>query len=589
MKKITYIISSLILLSFLSCKDENLPNASLDKWEVIDLQAMPQDEAVTVSWSVMNEIYPEGFYLQWEPTSSALVGGEMELENNTLSYLINDLVNDETYKFSVQAIYANNTRSGKVEVKARPISSRPAPTNLVGIPGDKKVTLQWLKPDNDALIEYKLSYSQGNQKVTISNDLEEYEVKNLINDTEYDFTLIALYPNGESEIVSTSTTPTSTPFDYLWSEVALKSGDFSGYTKTSNPVFSPDGRTLYLPTSTPNGHLFAVDVLTGVIKWVFSINEVTYGGGALVGPDGTIYQGSDKAIYAINPDGSQKWKVESTGAGAQARIRAFPTISSDGVLFMLSNSKIYALQSQDGSELWSKELPNNATTGSALLLGNNKLLYVGTNKGVFALKSQDGSSVWSNTTSVLNVTENGSMAIDGTTLYAALKGKAGVAAINTDDGNLKWNSQSQGDAYFPIVGKDGVVYHTEKSGNANVYALNPNGSNKWSKTIGASLNYGGLVLDDNGIIYGGTQGKLDGNYKMYAINTRNGEFEFINNSSQQIMAAFSLGPDKRVYYGTIGKSVSDRGSIQSYEANASLESQSWSIRGGDLQGTNRQK
>lgn len=74
---------------------------------------------------------------------------------------------------------------------------------------------------------------------------------------------------------------------------------------------------MYIPTSTPAGHLFALDVVSGEFKWVFAIDKITYGGGALVGPDGTIYQcvrdASIKNVYAINPNGTQKWSLQLDG------------------------------------------------------------------------------------------------------------------------------------------------------------------------------------------------------------------------------------------------------------------------------------
>lgn len=53
------------------------------------------------------------------------------------------------------------------------------------------------------------------------------------------------------------------------------------------------------------------------------------------------------------------------------------------------------------------------------------------------------------------------------------------------------------------------------------------------------------------------------------------------------MAGVTIGTDKRLYFGTIGSN--NIGSIKAVAINASPELSSWSMRGGDLQGTNRQK
>ena len=66
--------------------------------------------------------------------------------------------------------------------------------------------------------------------------------------------------------------------------------------------------------SSPAGHLFAIDVTTGNIKWVYGIDAITYGGGALIGDDGTIYQCVESKdidnVHAINSDGTKKWSIK---------------------------------------------------------------------------------------------------------------------------------------------------------------------------------------------------------------------------------------------------------------------------------------
>ncbi|MFX8907025.1 PQQ-binding-like beta-propeller repeat protein, partial [Acinetobacter baumannii] len=53
-----------------------------------------------------------------------------------------------------------------------------------------------------------------------------------------------------------------------------------------------------------------------------------------IGPDGTIYIGSfTKNLYAINPtDGSQKWAFQTGGY-----LQSSPAIGADGVIYISSN------------------------------------------------------------------------------------------------------------------------------------------------------------------------------------------------------------------------------------------------------------
>jgi len=61
---------------------------------------------------------------------------------------------------------------------------------------------------------------------------------------------------------------------------------------------------------------------------------------AAVGADGTVYVGSDDSnLYAINPDGSEKWRVTTGG-----EVRSSPAIGSDGTIYVGSHDgRLYAI------------------------------------------------------------------------------------------------------------------------------------------------------------------------------------------------------------------------------------------------------
>jgi outer membrane protein assembly factor BamB len=373
--------------------------------------------------------------------------------------------------------------------------------------------------------------------------------------------------------------------DYTWSSIQMQSGELSGYVKVSNPVFSPDNSTIYVPTSTPNGHLFAVERETGTIKWVSEIATITYGGGAIVDTDGIIYQcGTDNKVYAINPsDGSKKWICD-----VDAAIGAFPALSPEGVLYCVSNgSTLYAINTSDGTVAWNKTVTG---TGSAVAIDASGNIYVGTSAEISKYNTS-GEQVWK-VESELKVTERGSFALDGTTLYAALAAGAGLAAVDMTNGTLKWTypNGNNSDAYFPITGTDGTVYFNEKGGDKKVYAVNADGTLKWSTTIGAAMNYGGLALSDDGKLYGGTQAKIGDTYQIFELDAATGTKSVLLETDQQLMAAATIGTDKRLYIGSIRASSSDNfGKLFAIPINANPETGSWSMRGGNIYGTNALK
>jgi outer membrane protein assembly factor BamB len=374
-----------------------------------------------------------------------------------------------------------------------------------------------------------------------------------------------------------------------WTSYALVDGVRKGYVKASNPVFSPDGNTIYIPTSTPNGHLFAVNRATGAINWVFEITALTYGGGAVVGSDGTIYQGArDKKVYAINPNGTQKWAT----AVLAGNFDAFPALSKDGsMIYYLANgttnSTLYAINTATGASSWSNTI--TGTTGGAVAIDDAGNVYAGTNSKIIKYNAA-GTSQWETAAGSHVVTESGSFAIDSerNTLYAARKLTAGIAALNMTDGTTRWTRASGGDAYFPIVGPDGTVYFTEKLAAGKAYAINPDGSDKWTSLIGVTLNYCGLVLGDNGKLYGGTNAVSGSLFEIFSLDVSNGVKTTLLQTEHQFSAPASIGPDNKLYIGSIrdniAPSIEDNGRLFVLDINAGREKNSWSMRGRNLSG-----
>ena len=62
------------------------------------------------------------------------------------------------------------------------------------------------------------------------------------------------------------------------------------------------------------------------------------------------------------------------------------------------------------------------------------------------------------------------------------------------------------------------------------------------------MNYSGGALSTDGILYIGTQS----NNKVLGLDITNGNIVFEEIVGQQVMAAVTIGPDKRLYCGTIG-------------------------------------
>ena len=668
MKKVIYSLFFVFAAVFTACEEE-LPKANFDLYELKSLEASAGDMNVTLTWEDYENAHPSEYLVIWTTGAAEDDGGQMTVEADKKSVVVENLVNDMTYGFSVQPRYAGGL-AGKTSVNCTPKNARYPVTNLTATAGNERVRLNWIKPNSERFTNYQITVIPSGKVITLDDtSLESYIIEGLTNDMEYTFSMVASYPTGNSEPVEVSATPgkvspilvdqsekteltlwepvtftlndmffmggdvqsvnwdfgdgtTSvelspkhaygavgdkytvsvtvtytdgttdtgsmdiTVVNYKWDSINLESGNYKGYVKVSNPVFSLDGKTMYIPTSTPAGHLFAIDVTTGNIKWVYGIDAITYGGGALIGDDGTIYQCVESKdidnVHAINSDGTKKWSIK-----LDDKIGAFPALSADGtVLYCLTNAPtLYALNIVDGSIKWRVEKLDDSNKGCAVAVDKMGNIYAGTNAAIYSFTSS-GNERWNGKNIAFKITERGAFALHGDCLYATTLDK-GLISVNMTTGEKNWDYKNTGgNAYFPIVDKNGVIYFTEKgvSGKALVYAVEPTGSLKWSKDIASVLTYNGAALSAEGLLFLGNSGGK----KVWKLDTNdNGELTEVRNIGQNIMAGVTIGTDKRLYFGTIGSN--NIGSIKAVAINASPELSSWSMRGGDLQGTNRQK
>lgn len=533
------------------------------RYPISDLTAAAGNERVRLRWTKPASERFTRYLVTVNPGNQIINLDDTSLEE----YIVDGLTNDQEYTFNVVCVYPTGN-SIAVETSATPGLIYPilASTELV----------VW-EPSTFA---YNDMYFMAGEVKSVSWDFgdgttsgENNPVHAFATTGTYTVAVTVTYVNNTTE----SGSLTVTVGNYKWNSVDLNFGGLTGYVKTSNPVFSPDGKTMYIPTSTPAGHLFAIDVVSGEFKWVFAISQITYGGGALVAPDGTIYQCVRNAainnVYAINPNGTQKWAVK-----LDAAIGAFPALSVDGILYCLTNkSTLYALDASSGAIKWQQSL--DGATGSAVAIDKDGNVYAGTSAAIYAFKPNKD-QIWK--LEEVNVTEQATFALKEQVLYATLKG-GGLVAVDMTNGTKKWTyPTTKGDAYFPIADKNGNVYFTEK-GSQTVHAVNAAGSKIWEKNVGNNLNYSGGALSTDGILYVGTQS----NNKVLGLDITNGNIVFEETVGQQVMAAVTIGPDKRLYCGTIGSN--NIGSVKAFAVNKTLATDSWSIRGGDIQGTNRQK
>lgn len=205
-------------------------------------------------------------------------------------------------------------------------------------------------------------------------------------------------------------------------------------------------------------------------NWTYSLNNSsgTYRMGLYVDQDGTFYTAAGKDLYAIDSDGSTKWKlmVDSKWLENYSRIYLRQADYKDSVL--------YAIIAPDPNNEWSE-------------------------KGLLIAVSESGEQQWQVPIDDVYRTD---MMVSENRVYLY---EEGVVLAYDLHGRLQW---STGNLYYaPAVGSDGVIflinssdpYDSTKPWSGSLSAYYTNGSLFWSHELSDYTEGGHMYLCDPGL------------------------------------------------------------------------------------------
>lgn len=234
----------------------------------------------------------------------------------------------------------------------------------------------------------------------------------------------------------------------------------------------------------------------------------------IIDGQGTIYVGSaDHKFYALCPDGSEKWHLE-TGEIIDSAGALLEDAAGEGAALVPSgDGLLYCLRTGDGSPLWtfdartSPRASYNNWWEANVAVGFDGTIYAGnTNFNYYALHP-DGRLKWTYPAGA-NCWSAAALADDGTIFWASLDAK--IRAV-LPDGREKWSRRTLGFvAASAAVGTDGTVYIG--SFDSYLYALNPvNGRVKWKFKTGDHIYCSAALGEDEqgqtgAIYFGSTDG-----------------------------------------------------------------------------------
>jgi len=324
-----------------------------------------------------------------------------------------------------------------------------------------------------------------------------------------------------------------------------------------------------------------------------------------IGSDGTLYVPGNSGLYAVRPDGTQKWFYR-----AQYQSPAFPIhfalVDDNGDIWCDETAEVGRIVGgaieldPDGHEKpggVSRERVSQlseaydgtvyvAMGGSAIPVhidgkGAELSTSIG---GYFSSFAQDGTmySVMSqglaayghdrNTLWTQNITAGGEPALgsDGT-IYA---GGNGVFTAVNPDGTGKWSYSLTGHMVAsPAIASDGTLYFG--SDDSNLYALDSNGRVKWKFATDGAVTSTPALAKNGTVYFGGTD------HNLYAIGA-DGKLKWKFTTGGQVFSP-AIGADGTIYFQNgEGKLFA----IQDTENNGGLDGQ-WPKRGAGSRNTAR--
>jgi len=241
----------------------------------------------------------------------------------------------------------------------------------------------------------------------------------------------------------------------------------------------------------------------GIEKWRFKCDWVE--GGIVIGDDGTLYFGESDYLFALNPEGSEKWKYHTIES-----ITSTPAIAEDGIIYVGAwDHYLHAVYSNNGTRKW-KFNANDANIASAPAIAGDGTIYFGTlwslgDGGKIHAVNPDGTEKWRYQTGDAIISDP-AIGNDGTIYIGSMDSYLYALYPN---GTLRWKFKT-GDAIKgpPSIDIDETIYIGSYDG--YLYALYSNGTLKWKCKIGYGTETNPSISSD-GTIYVGGQ-------KLYAIN-----------------------------------------------------------------------
>ena len=314
--------------------------------------------------------------------------------------------------------------------------------------------------------------------------------------------------------------------------------DLGSRIRYTAPAYSDDGNVIILTRNNGNKGVRNLSPDLATENWINS-TLIDFNSTPAIASDGTIYAASTNlSMYAINPDGTQKWTAVYgvTGGFASSAI----ALANDGTVYLSAklntagDGVLKAYKPADGTEKWSVTLIGTNVEQGGPAVAADGTVYLGNAGGTMkAFNPANGAELWSFTASggieVVPAIDNLGRIYFGTT--------TGNFYVLNSDGTLAYDMLDLGDKInsAAAIGSDGRIYVLATLGtganSGKLYALQTTATGlqtggwpMYARNAKHTSNVDVITLSANKV------SAIDG-FKVYPNPVKNGEFSISTQSN----------------------------------------------------------
>jgi len=382
---------------------------------------------------------------------------EQPLDKDATAITLDNLVNDKNYYFSLVANYAKGT-SEAATVKAMPTQAIPYSLDRDKAAKNQPITFTFNTADYPTATDVKWTFPGD---VVKQGTVVKYGLGSVGTQT------VKLSATINGNVRTWNLEVEIREYVVYSTDWAQDGSNYNGF-KGSCPVFSPDGKTVYIITFNKVAGLYAFDLATGSEKWryipaaksnsynMLTVNPVT----------GDIYYGTTGAgqFYAVTAEGQLKWTFTEAGSMQSCS----PAVNASGTVVYISDAtgNTFGIDASSGSKIWSYAA---GAKGCGLLVLANELL-VGTTSNAIFLNAETGAEIAKVALGCTMVNNTG-FAVSNDKTLAYFGAKSGyIGAVNLTSRTIHGKLLAGGgnaaanDIYEPVVAPNGSVFAGSKSG-----------------------------------------------------------------------------------------------------------------------------